>query len=182
MENTQKPIKATLDSSDDSVKTQKPILIQLDDIPTPEVEDAGKVLGVDEEGKYALVEGGGGGGSVYPKCTVTITNNTGSIYSMQNNTLLAILDLVNTKTLGQIFIREGGSIDNSETAIFSGEYFSGELVAVSNGGNYDIAFDPTISVDQATTVWTSPIEIDGGGNTFYVLYDGFTLSFTIETK
>jgi len=58
---TQKPIKATLDSSDDSVKTQKPILIQLDDIPTPTDADAGKVLGVDDEGKYALTEGGGGG-------------------------------------------------------------------------------------------------------------------------
>lgn len=51
---TQKPIKATLDNSDDSVKTQKPILIQLDDIPTPTEDDAGKLLGVDEEGKYAL--------------------------------------------------------------------------------------------------------------------------------
>lgn len=61
MENTQKPIKATLDSSDDSVKTQKPILIQLDDIPTPTDADAGKVLGVDDEGKYELTEGGGGG-------------------------------------------------------------------------------------------------------------------------
>ena len=59
---TQKPIKATLDSSDDSVKTQKPILIQLDDIPMPTDADAGKVLGVDEDGKYALTEGGGGGG------------------------------------------------------------------------------------------------------------------------
>lgn len=59
---TDKPIKATLDSSDDSVKTQKPILIQLDDIPTPTDADAGKVLGVDEDGKYELVQGGGGGG------------------------------------------------------------------------------------------------------------------------
>lgn len=58
---TDKPIKATLDSSDDSVKTQKPILIQLDDIPTPTDADAGKVLGVDEDGKYELVQGGGGG-------------------------------------------------------------------------------------------------------------------------
>ena len=57
---TDKPIKATLDSSDDSVKTQKPILIQLDDIPTPTDADAGKVLGVDDEGKYELTEGGGG--------------------------------------------------------------------------------------------------------------------------
>lgn len=60
MENTQKPIKATLDNtSDDSVKTQKPILIQLDDIPTPTEDDNGKILGVDE-GKYTLVQGGGG--------------------------------------------------------------------------------------------------------------------------
>lgn len=65
MENTQKPIKATLDSSDDSVKTQKPILIQLEDIPQPTDADAGKVLGVDEEGKYALTEGGGGGGEIF---------------------------------------------------------------------------------------------------------------------
>lgn len=57
---TQKPIKATLDNSDDSIKTQKPILIQLDDIPTPTSDDAGKILGVDNEGKYALTEGGGG--------------------------------------------------------------------------------------------------------------------------
>lgn len=56
---TDKPIKATLDSSDDSVKTQKPILIQLDDIPTPTDADVGKVLGVDEDGAYALTEGGG---------------------------------------------------------------------------------------------------------------------------
>lgn len=54
---TDKPIKATLDNTDDSVKTQKPILIQLDDIPTPTDADAGKVLGVDDEGKYALTEG-----------------------------------------------------------------------------------------------------------------------------
>ena len=30
------------------------------DVPTPTVADAGKVLGVDDEGKYAIVEGGGG--------------------------------------------------------------------------------------------------------------------------
>lgn len=61
MANTQKPIKATLDNSSDECKTQKPILIQLEDIPQPTDADAGKVLGVDEEGKYALTEGGGGG-------------------------------------------------------------------------------------------------------------------------
>lgn len=59
---TQKPIKATLDNTSDECKTQKPILIQLEDIPQPTDADAGKVLGVDEEGKYALTEGGGGGG------------------------------------------------------------------------------------------------------------------------
>lgn len=34
----------------------------LPEIPTPAIADAGKVLGVDESGDYALVEGGGGGG------------------------------------------------------------------------------------------------------------------------
>lgn len=32
-----------------------------DSIPTPAVADSGKVLGVNEEGKYALTEAGGGG-------------------------------------------------------------------------------------------------------------------------
>lgn len=34
-----------------------------DSVPTPSVADSGKVLGVDEEGKYALIEAGGGGGT-----------------------------------------------------------------------------------------------------------------------
>ena len=56
---TDKPIKATLDSSDDSVKTQKPILIQLEDIPQPTADDVGKILSVDNDKKYALIENNG---------------------------------------------------------------------------------------------------------------------------
>lgn len=57
MANTQKPIKATLDNTDDSCKTQKPILIQLDEIPTPEAGDAGKALFVNAaEDGYELGE------------------------------------------------------------------------------------------------------------------------------
>jgi len=33
-------------------------------LPTPAIGDAGKVLGVDESGEWALASGGGGGGSV----------------------------------------------------------------------------------------------------------------------
>lgn len=33
-------------------------------LPEPTIADAGKVLGVDDQGKYALVEGGGGGSVV----------------------------------------------------------------------------------------------------------------------
>ena len=54
---TQKPIKATLDNTSDECKTQKPILVQLEDIPQPTDADAGKVLGVDSDGKYELTEG-----------------------------------------------------------------------------------------------------------------------------
>lgn len=56
---TEKPIKATLDNSTDECKTQKPILIQLEDIPQPTDADAGKVLGVNNDGDYELVQGGG---------------------------------------------------------------------------------------------------------------------------
>lgn len=85
---TQKPIKATLDSSDDAVKTQKPILIQLDDIPTPEVGDAGKVLGVDEEGKFALKNDG----LNYEKLDGTYDDNTNTIYCLVKDGFTSIDD------------------------------------------------------------------------------------------
>lgn len=84
---TDKPIKATLDSSDDSVKTQKPILIQLDDIPTPTDADAGKVLGVDEDGAYALTEGSGGAAREIS------VGSSADAFAFSGSTLYALTDI-----------------------------------------------------------------------------------------
>lgn len=46
------------------------------DLPTPTVEDAGKAVVVDEEGKYALIEGGGGGGTLTVTVSGTPTSRT----------------------------------------------------------------------------------------------------------
>ena len=51
------------------------------EIPTPAVADAGKVLGVDEDGDYALVEGGGSPETV----TFTVPQNDATINSGYTN-------------------------------------------------------------------------------------------------
>lgn len=62
-----------------------------DSIPTPAVADSGKVLGVDEEGKYALTDagGGGGGGAVY--ITETISGNAHTL-SKNYNEIMAYIE------------------------------------------------------------------------------------------
>lgn len=121
---TDKPIKATLDSLDDSVKTQKPILIQLDDIPTPTDADAGKVLGVDDEGKYALTEGGGGGNSldILIKCTNDHAPNVWSLsatdYKILSGTISNVIDKWENGQLieGRLFVCEHDYDDEEDTS------------------------------------------------------------------
>lgn len=50
------------------------------DIPKPTIADAGKVLGVNDQGKYALVEGGGGGAGIPILHTITAESSLVGTY------------------------------------------------------------------------------------------------------
>lgn len=133
---TQKPIKATLDSSDDLVKTQKPILIQLDDIPTPEVGDAGKVLGVDDEGKYELTEGGGGNSlDLLIKCTSDNAPNVWSLlatdYEILSGTISNVIDKWKNGQLieGRLFVCKHNYDDEEDTSY--DDYYTASLTQLN---------------------------------------------------
>lgn len=138
---TDKPIKATLDSSDDSVKTQKPILIQLDDIPTPTDADAGKVLGVDEDGKYELVQGGGGyDPDAENKPIAFITAEEFATMLGGTKVTLSVTNYVDTKflpymTLGVdlsmgiilyagVYVPKSLGVENDHTIVFSNTFYN----------------------------------------------------------
>lgn len=121
---TDKPIKATLDSSDDSVKTQKPILIQLDDIPTPTSEDAGKVLGVDAEGSYALTEGGGGGSTLYGH-QIGFYYNTSGYVCFVNLLIISESDTPFTYTTLSAYLKAKGFTDTDPGTTSQGYPCSG---------------------------------------------------------
>lgn len=155
---TDKPIKATLDSSDDSVKTQKPILIQLDDIPTPTDADAGKVLGVDEDGKYELVTGSSElyqhiikDAESYSSFYITIINSDSTPFDI--TTLAKYLSDNGFTTTGKYLPVKNITITNSTGVIMIqlGIYSAGTTISIIRNSYTPVIADSTLTFTSSSS-------------------------------
>ena len=125
------------------------------DLPEPTIADAGKVLGVDEEGEYALVEGGGGE-SGYDVTKEALYEDNNLVFSEQT---------IGEETLWSASLPNDFPLDTIIDYVANGQ-----LVGYKLGDIRDV-FIPDDLSGNIIYFGTSPYAIVSDENTNYFLVD-----------
>lgn len=121
------------------------------DVPTPTVEDAGKVLRVNESGNYALTEAGGGASSVLIVKRVEdssgglITERTDKTWkevhdALANGTLVLLQGYVDAEAASLELVYSAGKRPQTDGGVYFAEYSSGTMHTTTADPNEYMTF------------------------------------------